>query len=119
MAGLRAGRGRRAEAALAGWQILYMILICGFFCLVVVIGRSWSGRADWGRRQTLAVITGALLPAILMSLVLPAALRALEPFATLPMLALLIWLARRYQPAPLGSSGRCRFRVSGGAEPSC
>lgn len=64
-----------------------------------MIGRSWSGRADGGRRQTLAVITGALLPAILMSLVLPAALRALEPFATLPMLAMLIWLARRYQPA--------------------
>ena len=71
----------------------------GFFGLVIATGRSWNRRPDWGHRQTLAVITGALAPAIIMSLVLPAALRALEPFATLPMLALLSWLARRYQPA--------------------
>ena len=67
----------------------------GYFCLVIAIARRWSDLAAWGRRQTLAVITGALLPAIALSLVLPAALRGLEPLATLPMLGLLTWLARR------------------------
>ncbi len=45
--------------------------------------------------QTLAVITGALLPTIIASVILPAALRSLEPLVTLPVLALLGWLARR------------------------
>jgi hypothetical protein len=86
-------------AGLAGWQVLFVIAMCALFGMAIAVGRSWSGRAGWGDRQTLAVITGALLPAIILSLLLPAALRGLEPLATLPVLVLLIWLARRYRPA--------------------
>jgi hypothetical protein len=85
---------------LAAWQILFVVLISAYCCLVVAIGRSWSGRAGWGQQQKLAVITGALLPAIILSLLLPAALRELEPLATVPMLALLLWLARRTGATP-------------------
>ena len=65
-----------------------------YFCLVIAVGRRWCTRDGWGQRQTLAVITGALLPTIAVSLLLPAALRELEPLATVPMLGVLVWLSR-------------------------
>lgn len=77
------------------WQVLLMILMSVFFALVIAVGRRWSARPGWGPRQVLAVITGALLPATVLSVVVPTALLALEPLATLPTLALLIWLDRR------------------------
>lgn len=86
---------RVASGKLPDWQILTIGLMIGYFWLVVAMGSSWSRRVGWGKRQTLAVITGALLPAILLSFVVPAALLTLEPVVTLPMLVLLIWLARR------------------------
>lgn len=76
------------------WQPLLIALMTGYFSLVIWAGRRWCTRPEWGSRQTLAVITGALLPAIAASLVVPAALRGLEPLATLPALGILIWLAR-------------------------
>jgi hypothetical protein len=76
-------------------QAGFVLAMVALFGLIVATGRSWTGRSGWGHRQTLAVITGALLPAIILSLVLPAAWRGLEPVATLPMLALLIRLARK------------------------
>jgi hypothetical protein len=92
--------GARIPAArLAGWQAIPAILMCFFFALVVAIRRSWSGRGGWGHRQTLAVITGVLLPTIVVSMVLPLALRTLEPLATVPMLVLLIRLASRDRAA--------------------
>jgi hypothetical protein len=87
------------RAGLAGWQTLIVVAMCAFFGLVVTTARSLAGRPGWGRPQTLAVITGALLPTILGSLVLPAALAGLEPLATVPMLALPCWLIRRDRPA--------------------
>jgi len=88
--------GSRVPATeLAGWQVLLVVLMSVFFGSVIAIARNWSARTDWGGRQTLAVITGALLPAITLSLLLPVAWRELEPLVTVPMLALLVWLARR------------------------
>lgn len=83
-----------APGKLPGWQILPVTLMIGLFCLAITLGRSWSERAGWGQRQTLAIITGALLPAIIVSLLSPFALKTLEPLATVPMLVLLLWLAQ-------------------------
>lgn len=57
-----------------------------------------------GPPETLAVITGVLVSAIGVSVVLPAAWRTLEPLATLP-LALLIWLRRREPSRAVASGG--------------
>jgi len=87
-----------AGVPLAGrkpWQVLFVLLMAVFCREVVSVGRDWTRRPGWGQPQTLAVITGALLPTIIASVILPAALRSLEPLVTLPVLALLGWLARR------------------------
>jgi hypothetical protein len=86
-------------ARLAGWQVFLIVPMIAFFWAVVATGRNWTGRVGWGDRQTLAIITGALLPTIIGSVLIPVALLGLEPLVTLPVLALLIWLARRYRPA--------------------
>jgi hypothetical protein len=86
-------------AELGRWQALLVALMLAYFGLLVAVGRSWYLRRGWGNQQALAVITGALLPAIIVSLVLPAALAELEPLATVPMLALLVWLSRRVRRA--------------------
>ncbi len=80
---------------LAAWQVALVGVMCAVFSLVVATARNWTARTGWGDPHTLAVISGALLPAIILSLVLPAALRGLEPLVTVPMLGLLAWLARR------------------------
>jgi hypothetical protein len=77
------------------WQLLIVLLMAAFCWEVVSIGRDWTSRPGWGQPEILAVITGVLLPTIIASVVLPFALRVLEPLVTLPMLALLIWLGRR------------------------
>ncbi len=77
------------------WQLLLVVLMAGFFWSVVDVGRDWASRHDWGRAQTLAVITGVLLPTIVASVLLPAARRSLEPLVTIPVLGLLVWLSRR------------------------
>ncbi len=115
-----------SPADLGPWQAGLVLAMCTLFGLVVATGRTWTGRSGWGYRQTLAVVTGALLPAIILSLLLPAAWRGLEPVATLPMLALLIRLSRLKQPRaatepswlPLSHLTSCApgyslFRISG------
>jgi hypothetical protein len=73
--------------------------IAGFFvCLGVV--RRWSGSVGWGRPQTLALISGALLVSILLSVLLPDARAGLSPLLTIPFLALLIWQARHLAHSP-------------------
>ena len=78
-----------------GWQLLLVLLMAAYLAVLVRTGRRWTRRPGWGPQQTLAVITGALLPSILASLVLRAALPGLEPLITVPALAVLIWLQRR------------------------
>jgi hypothetical protein len=84
---------------LGRWQVLLIAAMLVYFGFVVAAGRSWFARDGWGEQQTLAIITGALLPPIVASLVLPPALAELEPLATVPMLAMLVWLSRRLRRA--------------------
>jgi hypothetical protein len=86
-------------AGRAPWQLLLIVLMATYFWWVIDVGRDWASREDWGRRRTLAVITGVLLPTIGASIVLPAALLSLEPLVTVPVLCLLIWLSRRERHA--------------------
>ena len=72
--------------------ILGVLIFCA--CLLLIV-RRWGRRRVWGHRQSLALITGALLPTILLSLLLPSAWLAAQPAATLPCLALLLWAAYR------------------------
>jgi hypothetical protein len=99
------------------WQVLLVLVMAVFCWEIVSVGRDWTRRPGWGQPQTLAVITGVLLPTIVASVVLPIALRSLEPLVTLPVLALLSWLGRRQRrtatPAPAGLTGR----FPGGCEP--
>ena len=92
------------SSARAPWQLLIVLLMVVFCTEVVSVGRDWTRRPGWDQPQTLAVITGVLLPVIIASLLLPMALRTLEPLVTLPVLVLLIWLRRRqrhlFRPGP-------------------
>lgn len=72
--------------------ILSIFLVCAFLLVMV---RRWSAHRAWGHRQALALITGALLPAILLSLFLPRMWLVAQPAATLPCLVLLLWAAYR------------------------
>ncbi len=88
------------------WQVLLVVSMAVFCWEIVSVGRDWTSRPGWGQPQTLAVITGVLLPTIIASVVLPVALRSLEPVVTLPVLALLIWLGRRQRrTGTLAASG--------------
>jgi hypothetical protein len=89
------------------WQLLLILLMAGFFWVVVDVGRDWSRRDGWGHQQVLAVITGVLLPTFVASVLLPVAQRELEPLVTVPALALLAWLSWRYRRADRLPAG-CR-----------
>jgi uncharacterized membrane protein YhaH (DUF805 family) len=82
-------------AARPGWQAVPALLMTGLFGGVVALARNWSARPGWGQAETLAVITGVLVPPAVLSVLLPGALAGLEPLATVPMLAVLLWLRSR------------------------
>jgi hypothetical protein len=67
-------------------------LLVAYFALGLWRLGVWTGRADWGRRQELALITGALIPNLIVVSFQPGG----ELFATIPFFALLIWLSFRY-----------------------
>ena len=92
-------------AARGPWQLVPVLLMAGFCWEVVSVGRDWAGRPGWGRPQTLAVITGVLLPTIVASVLLPAARQSLEPLVTIPVLGLLVWLSLRNQQAARLAAG--------------
>lgn len=77
------------------WQPLPILLMIAFFGTVIAVARNWSARPGWGPAELLAVITGVLLPPAALSLLIPGALRELEPLATIPMLAVVISLRGR------------------------
>jgi len=68
-------------------------LLMGYFALCLWRLRVWTGRAGWGRRQELALITGALTLNLIVVSLQPGG----EIFMTVPFFALLIWLAFRYR----------------------
>jgi hypothetical protein len=66
-------------------------LLTGYFALCLWRLRVWTGRAGWGRRQELALITGALT----LNLVVVSLQPGGESFMTVPFFVLLVWLAFR------------------------
>jgi hypothetical protein len=72
--------------------ILSVLIVCTVIGMQV---RHWTRRPGWQEKQILALITGALLPTILLSLLLPPMWLAAQPAITLPLLALLLWAAYR------------------------
>lgn len=84
--------------------ILLSILFVCIFLLVTV--RRWGTRRAWGHRQTLALITGALLPTILLSVLLPQMWLMAQPAATLSCLALLLWATYRKRKHAALEKGR-------------
>lgn len=77
-------------------------VMIGCFLLAVGLLRAWSGRAGWGREQTLAVVSGALGLGIALS---PIRLATGLPLVALAFLVLLIRLARRAaRPLPEGNA---------------
>jgi hypothetical protein len=82
------------------------LVIVGLLIIYFALGlwrlRTWTGRAGWGRRQELALITGALIPNLIVVSRQPGG----EIFVTIPFFALLVWLAYRYRRLePLPSAG--------------
>jgi xanthosine utilization system XapX-like protein len=73
-------------------------LLGAYFVLCLRRLRRWTERAGWGRRQELALITGALTPNIIIVSFQPGG----EPFVTIPFFALLVWLAFRYRSVERG-----------------
>lgn len=79
------------------FQALLIVVTLAVCALFLVAVHEWSGRYSWGHPQMLALITGALLPMIILSLLLPPMWLSAQPLITLPFLVFLIWLTRRTQ----------------------
>jgi hypothetical protein len=77
-------------------------LLVAYFALSLWRLWVWTGRAGWGRRQELALLTGALTLNLIIVSLQPGG----EIFMTVPFFALLVWLAVRerrreaLQPVP-------------------
>jgi len=87
-------------------QVLLLLSILFVCIFLLVIVRRWSTRRAWGHRQTLALITGALLPTILLSVLLPQMWLMAQPAATISCLALLLWAAYRKRMRAALEKGR-------------
>jgi hypothetical protein len=72
--------------------LVIVVPLGAYFALGLWRLRVWTGRAGWGRRQELALITGALIPNLIVVSFQPGG----ELFVTVPFFALLVWLAFRY-----------------------
>jgi hypothetical protein len=66
-------------------------LLATYFALCLWRLWVWTGRAGWGERQDLALITGTLTLNLIVVSLQPGG----EIFMTIPFFALLIWLAFR------------------------
>ncbi len=77
-------------------QALDVGILGTFVAVALVTARPWTGRAEWGPRQNLALISGALAFTALLSVTLPPLIVLLEPVATVPFFVLLVVLARRH-----------------------
>lgn len=82
----------RAVADPGGVNLLMVVIDLALFFICLGVVRRWTGRAGWGPRQTLALISGALCVTIFLS---PTALATGSPLLAFPFLALLVWMARR------------------------
>lgn len=91
--------GKHAEAqTLRGLQVDYIAILAAYFAVCVVVARRWTGRAGWGPPQALALITGGMVPSLLISL---GFVGQLQPLITVPFFLWLVWLAWRVKQSPL------------------
>src|SRR5262249_14270225 len=78
------------------WTPPTLVIVCllvALFALCLWRLRVWSGRARWGQREELALITGALIPNLIVVSFQPGG----ELLLTIPFFVLLVWLAFRYR----------------------
>ncbi|HEY7093201.1 MAG TPA: hypothetical protein VH393_08485 [Ktedonobacterales bacterium] len=78
------------------WAPPTLVIVCllvTFFALCLWRLRVWTGRAGWGQHQELALITGALIPNLIVVSLQPGG----EILMTVPFFILLVWLAFRYR----------------------
>jgi hypothetical protein len=93
--------GKHARiGTLVALQPVYILVFLGYFLICLVTLRRWTGRANWGDAQALALITGVLTPSILISLIVPVMHAELQPLITVPFFLWLVWLAWRVKPSP-------------------
>jgi hypothetical protein len=86
-----------APGRLPGFQALFVMLILAVAAVGVVVVWRWSRHPGWGQRQTLAIITGLLTPAMVLTTANPAALLGGAIVLSAPFTVLLIWLAQRHR----------------------
>ena len=84
------GHASRAGAT----QIVDISALLAFTGGTLFVVRRWTGRSGWADRQTLALITGSLACATLVSLLAPPAWAGLQPLLTVPFLGFLLWVHR-------------------------
>ncbi len=94
-----------------GAQAIDIAIMLSFAILVLVVGRRWmqsDGRsapsgplpmAAWGVRQNLALITGMVAFMLPITAIIPAQRALLEPLATVPFFAYLLWRAGQLRRA--------------------
>jgi hypothetical protein len=84
------GHASHADAT----QIIDIGALLAFAGWAVFLVRKWTRSAGWGSQQTLALITGSMACATLVSLVVPLGWAGLQPLLTVPFLGVLLWKAR-------------------------
>ncbi|HLY30856.1 MAG TPA: hypothetical protein VKQ36_07490, partial [Ktedonobacterales bacterium] len=84
---------KHAPHGLLATQLLGGAILLGITCYEIALGYSWSRRAGWSARHSLALITGGLAFTTLILLIF--GFTVWEPIASLPFFALLVWLAWR------------------------
>ncbi|HEX9035675.1 MAG TPA: hypothetical protein VF808_01660 [Ktedonobacterales bacterium] len=91
---LFARANQRIGAASAAPALVANAILLGLAGWALALGASWARSPAWSRRQTLALISGALAFSILVSF-LPPLIATWEPLATVPFGVYLIILAWR------------------------
>ena len=92
------GQARRSRRRCAGCRWITSRSSPRIFAVCVVVARRWTGRAGWGPPQALALITGGMVPSLLISL---GFVGQLQPLITVPFFLWLVWLAWRVKQSPL------------------
>ena len=78
------GKGADLQT-LRGLQVDYIAILAGFYAVCIVVARRWTGRAGWGPPQVLALLTGGMVPSLLISLGFVAAAPAADHRAVLSL----------------------------------
>lgn len=76
-------------------QIIDCAVILGVGVFALWRGLAWRRRHGWGLQHDLALLTGVVMFATLLTLLVPTQRAVLEPAATLPFLLFLIWRAHQ------------------------